>query len=658
LKLPRLLLGLLILAALAGAVEATTAVTSGKYVQWGTGALTDVNEIAWTYPADGASVYSPVGFYHNLTCSNTFYTYTTTIWNSSGAVYYTGGLGGGIPPASCGSFAPNTNFTTNFNDPTLPPAGSAGYPYINLPVGKYIIQTYTVTGATNTYSPNLSFTVVNYVANTSSTGGKCLTPKGFGMSYVAALSWTHVLFNLTQMSGYLSNVNSSNVWTDPPIPIYTNESGMIIVNTTGTKAFTLWIGGFDVNTTYPKVALLPSHVETPTIGNFTQYHNIFWLSVENFSLASIDNSRCASHTLNILCQNYAPNTVNMKAGNLTSLFLATNEIPKFQDIVTYNNYYNATYNTTVRATETYMPFIDMDNITLLLPNNETVTDLVSVGLADYVGYFGEAYIILYQNLNGSNMKIWQEQVSALAVQNISITNNTYVQYVVYTPQETRVISWDLILAPTTKVISLTRPTFNPVPTPGWIGGDVNLGFTNSYAAGTVGVSYSSIKSDISTVNFTVSLRNVTGTFPLTSQYYPGIQAATVSYIVPDANATYQLDACVTILNGSQWCPTASGNLQWMVSNFSIYYDNLGVPPTGLYGASKDRIYTGLAMVGITAGAMLFSAASAGWGGVIVVAIIAVTKFIGWFREMTWPIWGVLFTMAVAYLFVENRRKLE
>jgi hypothetical protein len=536
---------------------------------------------------------------------------------------------------------------------------------ITLPVGSYNwsctlreFASAPYLGATYVSNDNNSFSIINtFTTNPTDTRGECTTTKGRGLTYTAASNTDYVLLNLTSVRDYLVNRsndnggNMTNVWieglTNTP-PVYKRSNYHLLVDTRTVKVFTIWLAPWTNNYTYMTSATSPTvTVNGLTAANFTTHNNEYWVTLKNESGVLFDSSTTLSNTLSLLCLNYAPDSIDFKTLGYNPIYIATKERPKFSLLTTYQN-------STIRRV--YQTVQDSENLTIYALGNNTQIDLVNVQLNDYVGYFGDAYVQVYQNINASLRAIWQEQVNALVVNNITITNNTYVQYVVYTPAETRVIGWDLVTIPTTKIISLTRPTFAQPPKS--IGEDIRVGYTNSYPAGTVGVVYNSTYGDLNTFNFTVYIQNNTGMYMVYSSQVSGIQSGTIDHIVANKNLTYMLSVVATTTNGSVLRDTTILNLQMLNSNWSLHYDNLGIPQAGLFGASKDRIYTGLAMIGITAAAMMFSPASVGWGGIYVVAVIGLTKYYGWFREMTWSIWGILAVMALAYMWVENRRKLE
>jgi hypothetical protein len=88
-----------------------------------------------------------------------------------------------------------------------------------------------------------------------------------------------------------------------------------------------------------------------------------------------------------------------------------------------------------------------------------------------------------------------------------------------------------------------------------------------------------------------------------------------------------------------------------------FYDSFNLPSTVL-GLTKNEIYTGASMLLITTVALMFGAVDVGIGGVLLVGVLGVMKFFNWFQEMTWGLWTFLFTIAIAFMFVERRRRTD
>jgi hypothetical protein len=692
----RLLLGLLMLLTLAGAVNATTKVVSGAGVQFGSGLSIDNNEVAWTYPANGGTVYNPASFLHNLTCSNTFWKYTTTIWNSSGAIYYSDTLSGGLPPTSCGSFAPNTNFTTNFNDPTLPPAGSAGWPYINLPQDTYTIQTYTQTaaGPTYTYSPNLTFMVSAYVTNTTSTGGNCITPKGYGMSYTAAISWTHVLFNLTQLAPYLENVNSSNVWTDPGIPIYTNGTDIIIVNTTGTKTFTLWIGGFDTNNVYPQVALTPSHNDTLTLSNFTQANPSYLLNIYNESSGApwLTATPVLSNNITVLCNDHAPNTVDVKTLGLNYLIIFTKELPTFVGQMSFwgvlnttiqnpytvtqvNTYNNATWassnntayviqNTTylvnqsvIRQKRVWQPMNINDNGSIYYLTNQSTIQTVDFNLNDYTGQWQDSYLQVYRNINATLQLVYQQKWYNIMVLGGTFEDNGWYEYVLNKNGQTKVIQWDQITgAYSNKTISVNAYSYS---NPKTFDNTLTVGMTSSYVGSTVGVAWNGSEA-LSTVTFAVYNQTGTGSnYQLIKEYevnqtLPPANGV-LSYTVQNQNKTYLVELKVNKPSGAAYSYQSYVNPQYYSPSAQPLSQLLNMP-TGILGYTTQNSLTFGVVFLVSMTAMMFGAISFLFGLLMTVAIVGASYYFGLAPWITFPLFLFMFSIGLLDQYISKRKQ--
>jgi hypothetical protein len=334
---------------------------------------------------------------------------------------------------------------------------------------------------------------------------------------------------------------------------------------------------------------------------------------------------------------------------LNSLLLITREKPILESIMDYPNQ---------RQYRIYQPISNKENVSIYHFSNSTQADSVDVTLTDYTGSFGSSYLQIYTNINTTLGKVWQEQWYGTAMNGITVRDGTYIQYVIYTPSEVRIIGWDLITGNTTKVITIVNPLYTQPE--GWAYNDVSIGFTSSYGSSTLGLVYNSSTNIINSVTFQVLQQNESAPQQYTQLYsttVSGSQNGVITYIATDNNATYLVKARVDTNKYGNL--TANDILKMVVTatQISLEYDHLGIPESFM-GVSKERIYTGLAMFVITATAMMYSAGTAAWGGVFLAAIVALTKYLGWFREMSWTIVGFIGVMSVIYLWVNERRKME
>jgi hypothetical protein len=502
-------------------------------------------------------------------------------------------------------------------------------------------------------SANFFVNISTSTAIPLSTGGSCLTETAFNYSYVGNVSDAWVLVNMSAMSTLVDDTLTGvivSLGSGTTANSYTAGNYTIAVDTGVEHNFTVIVSGSGTVISRGTWTPATSTQIYLSAANFTQSAQaIYSVNIKDeitgtaFNLGTPNTA-----SLTVICKNFAPDTINLKTFNKNSFILATKEPPTIVSEMGYGSGVK---------TRIYQPLTSIETVNIYQNYNSVTIDLVNVNILDYVGAFSGAYLQMYSNLNGSLQKIWQQQFYDLMVPNVGVVNNTYVQYVVYTPSETRVIGWDRIVNSTTKTIVLSSVTA-PIPA-GWSNMDVSMGFTSSYASNTVGLAYRSLENTISSVEMIVSVQNATTTeyMPLYNITVTGSQNGTISYITPDQNATYRVQGNIV---SSRYGVLSSAQLMVLrltAANLSIEYDKLGLP-TSIMGIGKERLYTGLAMFLITAMAMLISPAFAGWGGIFVVIVIAVTKRLGWFREMTWTMVMFIGAMAVLYLWVSERRKSE
>lgn len=589
--------------------------------------------ISALYPPNNSLVGEPIQFSCNVTnfagcLESQVYVYNdsgSNIWfgrdgsPGNGQKDYSGPLGGLPPVFGIGNYSYEC-FAFNVSTPT-------GSDY-NVSSGRIFFNS----------STNIPESVDSF--------GECITDRGKYLSY-SATSETVVRFNLTGISSYLFNSSAPNLWIEGP-PSYSCGPYCVQADTSSIKLLTVWLGGFTTN--YPRAssASAPSVTVNLTNSSLTSNYNEYWLELRNESAGNlIDPSKYTSLVLDVYCLDYAPDHLDLKSLNRSSVLLYTKERPLFNSIKDGTFY------------RKYRSLFSSETIKLFFISNSTPFYTEDFALEDYVGHWDDSYLQVYLKVNRTLERVAQDQWYRLSVTGISLANLSYVQYVLIDNSNgTNIIAWDLITGSRTNAGS--NPIYITIKDPDV--GDaknysngVTAGFASSYNASTVQVSFTSTEY-VTSEYFSVRK------FNQSTRYYDYLYNVTVAnpgtsgnivYVVPEVNATYSVQASFTTALGTS--PIADLLPIRQTSAVPPYYDSLGLP-VSLFGVEKDTWYTLGSMVLVTASATMFDAINVGTGGIVFVLVIGLTWTFGWFRDMTSGVVVFLFIMAVIYELTKERRR--
>ena len=143
---------------------------------------------------------------------------------------------------------------------------------------------------------------------------------------------------------------------------------------------------------------------------------------------------------------------------------------------------------------------------------------------------------------------------------------------------------------------------------------------------------------------------------LFSQTETSGDTGTTSFVIPDQNETYYLTAVLKCADLEQVGISSLVNPSKFEDGRYPYYGSWGLPAS-IAGVSSDRIYTAFSIIFITV--IAFSAGGGiGTLGLITAGMIGLTKWFGWFREMSWAAVYFFVAMAAAYKLAEGRRRTE
>ena len=559
-------------------------------------------------------------------------TLNLSIWNLTG-LYHQEEWTYPITPHGDGSTDDATNRTFNIN---------------NMLEGNYSWTVEACDVDSDCFAPtNFSLFIQEITPESSDSSGECLTDRGYSFSYSAAAGVDHVRFNLTGLGEYLADVDLRNVWVEFA-PAYKYSDNHLVVNTTlvGNKQFIVWIGGFNYDKAHaagtPSIDL---DIDLE-ISNFTRMNPAYWVEVRDESSGDYWNySLSSSHVLDSYCENYAPERVDLKNTiNVTRLLITSKEPPLFHGIL------DGIFNRKIRVTSS------SETVLLYFLSNDTLVYNIDFNLEDYINTFSRSYLQVYKKVNETLALVWQDQWYHLEIPDVSLANDSYVQYVVYTPDDTRVIAWDHIDSSDDVTISIYEHKISDAVS---YLDSIELGFSSSYAASTVGAVWNtSLSGDIYNLSFSVNEYNGTQYNEIfgTTLNNPADQGS-YDYIVPDQNKTYYVAMTAYLLSEDSFVSISDKERLRETEVDAPFYDAIGIPD-GIWGLSADDIYTGISILLILAIATMWGRINTASGGLMTAIIIGLVYKFRWFREMTLGLVTLMIIMAIIYKLVEDRRKQE
>jgi len=583
-------------------------------------------------PQNATNLESPINLVCDVRCDGTATSVNFYLHNDT-AVYFTEALGA----STC-----NNDYT------------SAA---VTLDAGEYN-WTCDATISTQTEEDlNNTFTIVGRSPSPVDTDGDCLTEKGYSFEYAAGITDDWTLFDLTDLGEYLRNnsyagvwddgANMSNVWVEDAVEYY-SDSYKLIVDSRTEKAFTVWIGSQHLDYNHTHSGETADATVELELANFTRQNKAYWMDIKFESNASYFNYELTgTHILDVYCDNYAPDRIDLKNTiNQSRFLLVTKEQPLFFSEV--DGLYNRKYE----------PYVDNETVTLFILNDSHTTETLDFELEDYLGGYQDSFLRVVRKINAtaSLETIWQQQWYHLQIFNVTVENNTFYQYVIYDIEndDTRIIAWDEITSSGTKTIVIKDPKFTDQKS--YLEG-LAVGLTSSYSGSSVGVSYNATVGEIYNLTFTVY--NYTSEDNYQEEYtttISGSEEGSITYVVGNQNASYYVTCS---MQTSEYGEVKLSDILTPAVTEERFpmYDAFNLP-TNFMGLDKDEWYDGASIFLATAVACVFAAGSVGTGGLIFVAMVGGLKYIQWFRSMTWELWLFMAAMAIAYAFVSNRRKSE
>jgi len=441
---------------------------------------------ALAYPINQTITDNPLDFilqFGNMT--DQLYNASFYIWNSSGDLYTSSGEtyapGYGMHDVGiAGDTYQHGEYEVNFTDVTLA--------YDSYQWNGYVCD--WDFDCSSQYHVNNTFTVSNLSEYMMDTQGNCFTEFGYYYNHTSGDNNYYTLVNLTQVSSYLTDVNSSNIWIEGADAFLYSDYHLVI-DTVFDKSFSVWIGGSNINYNYsllnPSIdeQINPSFTDFTLGGNFYEVNMLWEEDGTTWDYNAIENQ-----TLTAICNSYAPDTLDLKNLGWTSFYLSTKEKPKLI-------FESESANKTIRRV--YQPYLSAETISIYNLNGSSEIEEIDYELEDWTVTYGDSYLQIFRNVDGTLKRIWQEQWYDLQINDVSVENDSYLQYVVYKNGNSVIITWDKIIDSGSQIIVVSEPVVND-----YLGSyeGLTVGFTFDHDSGQVGVTVE-CDEDITTI-FNVS----------------------------------------------------------------------------------------------------------------------------------------------------------
>lgn len=512
----------------------------------------------------------------------------------------------------------NTSFGTGLCS-TNSTAGQEGSEFQEL---KVTVETSTTTTSTSSTTLPLHQTQAN-----------CDTNKGYVFHATIPAGYNYTGFNLSATK--IIHANTTNVYTNNTAYLFGSDG--LIVNVSVNKDVWLWIGSSTYTYTYPLVALSTNPNYTLTLSNFTRLTNFYNVSLKwdvNGSLWAPATS--SKHVLSILCDSYTPYNINVTSSGKNVFYLATHEHPML--VSNIKDYLLSVYEC----------YADAESVDLYLLNETSEVAVVDYGLKDYVNQFTDSYLQVYQNVNYNLSKVWQQKFINLEVRNVMLQNNTYYQYVLYTPSQSKLITWDYIDSNVgTRYITVTKPILDETYD---FYDKLSIAFSGDYNSNSLALTYNLTEGSCSQAVLTVYLYNSSGTTLISSSELLNTNAGTITKIIDTVNKTYILEASVT----SDKYGTVTKKVMYTLWNDSKRYVPLNRMPSTIFGEPKQKLLDGFSLGILIFGAFFFGAAYSAHAGLFLSFGAGLLRHLG-FLDVPWSL--VIFLIILAALNYITRNRL-
>jgi len=495
---------------------------------------------------------------------------------------------------------------------------------------------------TRQYSTTGNFTlnISSASASASFGGGNCQSTTGYWMAG-SATTENYVLLNMSGMTAYLVDANASNVWVEGGAS-YNYGFNSILIDVSTVKSFIVYVGSMGRTVSRASSSASIDGRFSVTIANFTQASPAYLVNLysENTSMPWLLNESNVM-TLDIYCNTYAPERLNLKAINKTSLFIATKEIPFIFHLIN-----NATVNRKI------MPSSGLESISFfIIPSSGSMcTDTFQ--LSDYVMDFqgSSGYLSLITDVNSTLQTIWKERWNGVEITDVQLTLNKYYKIQVTSGAKMRDINWFLNSCnTTTQTITINEPY---ISAPVDYGEHSTAGFTGDFGSASVGFAYNVSSGSVVNSSFTVQYQNDSGTYTIYSSSTSGYSSGAYSTSVT-VNASYILSASIY---SSEYGAKTFRQLYSLYNNSGRFIE-MPMLPDKIGGVDVQNIFDVLSLNILIFGVLMFGAFFNGFAALFVAFGAGLLSFLGFLNI---PLALALFYMVMASLnyFSAGRGKTQ
>jgi hypothetical protein len=273
---------------------------------------------------------------------------------------------------------------------------------------------------TKSYSSDRYLLTITSTANVGEdTGGACLTPFGYKYSDEATTE-EHIRVRLPEQ--YCVNVKCENAHVLGG-DYYVYDDYEFVINTTLQKPYTVYVGGWNYNYSVgSRTPSIDATVDLRDVNSFTQQNNVYWIDVvkeedgDEFDYDKVDEALLKNY-----CQQYSPDTQDVKDLDWKQLFMSLKEQPIFE-LKTVNNSITQIRKQTMVDSES--------NITLVQAEYHETPKLINYYfiLEDFTGEIRkDGLLYVKTNVNGSIETVHSERWYYNEIHEISLINGSDYQ---------------------------------------------------------------------------------------------------------------------------------------------------------------------------------------------------------------------------------------
>lgn len=491
-----------------------------------------------------------------------------------------------------------------------------------------LASSYVISNSAWKCSITITDTYENITINSTqvSVSSGCLTNTSFKFEYASTQNYTSL--NFSSLAGIVYP-DLHNVITDDTAFFYANYT--MLVNTTSDPNILIYVGGDTLNLSYQNTTIPGDINLTITQTNLSQLNPFYLISLKTEDISTEWNlSRADTLLLKTYCANSQLSLIDLKDWNKSQIKLSLKELPELLIVEANTTFYRK-----------FVPHSSLENISIYLIDTDIATPIyLTFLIEDYTGLFNEAILRIKKQMIDSIAEITSDRFGIDDKIYTYLLEGGRYQLILEKGENQRQIGWLIITSlDTTKTLQITSINISGIS----IYQDVVSGFAGDYNSSTVSLQYRDKLSKTIDVGFFVYAQNDS----LLYEGHSSLANTTISYIVPDVNATYKLRAEILHENFNI---TEIGIIRLL--NVSKRMIDLSLPDTFL-GMSDNRWYSIISVFLIGFVSLIFGALHSGAGGLIVAGVASFFVLIGWL-SVSHIIISVVLLIAILAKLTERR----